>query len=472
MNRRFLLLLVIFSVLCFYIVLSEDTVQTQGGFYQGILADIFNRSDARNDNEPLEQTDELPMIDKAANEQQSTDIRSLSAEKTSLTTISDAPMIRVVLSKNHEGKITSDSITIYWTADTTFGEKIYPADSRTFTSADLPSEGLCFTSKGELSLAFDENLDERRFSGKLYLYPYGHQLYAVNEISLEEYVACVVPGEMPSYYPKEALKAQAICARTYALYHLKSAEEYHADVGDSVSWQVFNNAGRKESTDNATEETKGQVIMTGNEPSDLYFYSTSCGFTGRDDVWYDTPKSVCLKSVYLGRKNKALRSEHDFVRSITKGDKNAWETEEEWFRWRTTFSQEQLVTLCQKHDETVTEVISMQVTKRSSGFAAMELAIDCGEKTMKISGEYAIREFLSPEGTGLTNQSEVQNGRKILPSGYFALEPVYEKGSLVKMNVFGGGLGHGAGMSQNGAKCMAEAGMSCQELLATFFDIS
>lgn len=467
MDRRILFLFVIFSVLCFSITLSEDTVQTQGIFDRGILADIFNRSDTRNADYSAEQTEGLQSI-----EQQTTDVRPLSADKTFLTTISDSPMIRVVLSKNHEGKIPADSITIYWTEDTTFGEKTYPTGSRSFTSADLPSEGLCLTSKGGLSLTFDDNLDERKFSGKLYLYPYGQQLYAVNEISLEEYVACVVPGEMPSYYPKEALKAQAICARTYALCHLKSAEEYHADVGDSVSWQVFNNAGRKESTDKATEETKGQVIMTGNEPSDLYFYSTSCGFTGKDDVWYDEPKSVCLKSVYLGQEKKTLKSEHDFVKYITRADKHAWESEEDWFRWHTTFSQEQLVALCQKRDETVTEVISLQVTKRSSGYAAMELAIDCGEKTMKISGEYAIREFLSPEGTELTNQLEVQKDRKILPSGYFALDSVYEKGSLVKLNVFGGGLGHGAGMSQNGAKCMAEAGMSCKEILATFFDIS
>ena len=52
------------------------------------------------------------------------------------------------------------------------------------------------------------------------------------------------------------------------------------------------------------------------------------------------------------------------------------------------------------------------------------------------------------------------------------LDPVYEQGSLVEMNVYGGGLGHGAGMSQNGAKRMAEAGINCKEILATFFDIS
>ena len=114
MDRRILFLFVIFSVLCFSIKLSEDTVQTQGIFDRGILADIFNRSDARNADYSAEQTEELQ-----STEQQTTDIRSLSAEETSLTTISDAPGIRVVLSKDHEGKIPSDSITIYWTEDTT-----------------------------------------------------------------------------------------------------------------------------------------------------------------------------------------------------------------------------------------------------------------------------------------------------------------------------------------------------------------
>ncbi len=167
-----------------------------------------------------------------------------------------------------------------------------------------------------------------------------------------------------------------------------------------------------------------------------------------------------------------LRTEYDFVKYITGTDKDAWEAEEDWFRWHTSFSQEQLVALCRKCDETVTEVISLQITKRSSGYAAMELSIDCGDKTLKISGEYDIREFLSPEGTELVNQTNAENNRKILPSGYFVLDPVYENGMLNELKVYGGGLGHGAGMSQNGAKGMAEAGMDCKEILETFFDIS
>ena len=93
-------------------------------------------------------------------------------------------------------------------------------------------------------------------------------------------------------------------------------------------------------------------------------------------------------------------------------------------------------------------------------------------RRMAIDGEYDIREFLSPAGVDLTNQSETRSDRKVLPSGYFALDPVYSKGKLEKVKIYGGGLGHGAGMSQNGAKCMAEKGMTYKEILATFFDIS
>lgn len=467
MDRRILFLFVILGVLCFSIAFGEDTAETKSIYDRGILAEIFPESELNTAECSAEQTGELQRI-----EQQTTDIQPVADGKTYLTTISDAPMIRVVLSKDHEGKIPADSITITWNEDAFLGENVFPAGSRIFSAADLPSEGLSFTTKGEFSLAFDGKKDERKFTGKLYLYSVGKQLYAVNEIPLEEYVACVVPGEMPSYYPKEALKAQAVCARTYALCHRNSADEYHADVGDSVSWQVFNNVGRKASTDEAVAETAGQLMMTGARPAVLYFYSTSWGFTGRDDVWYSEPESICLKSEYLGRGKKKLRSEYDFGKYIRKADPHAWEAKEEWFRWHTAFSQEQLAALCQKYDDAVSEVISLQVTKRSSGYAALELSIDCGEKTLKISGEYDIREFLSPEGTNLVNQSETQNNRKILPSAYFMLDPVYKEGKLVKMNVYGGGLGHGAGMSQNAAKCMAEEGRDYREILASFFDIS
>ena len=95
----------------------------------------------------------------------------------------------------------------------------------------------------------------------------------------------------------------------------------------------------------------------------------------------------------------------------------------------------------------------------------------CGKKTLVISGEYDIRQFFSPNNVELTNQRETQTDRRVLPSGYFVMETVKKEGKITKTTLFGGGLGHGAGMSQNGAKGMAEAGRDYRDILATFFDI-
>ena len=71
-------------------------------------------------------------------------------------------------------------------------------------------------------------------------------LILINTLPLESYLCYVVPSEMPSSYPLEALKAQAICARCYAVQQMENGrcEAYDADLDDSVSYQVYNNIGK------------------------------------------------------------------------------------------------------------------------------------------------------------------------------------------------------------------------------------
>lgn len=113
-------------------------------------------------------------------------------------------------------------------------------------------------------------------------------IVAVNEVLLEEYLYSVVPSEMPAKYPFEALKAQAVCARTYAYGHMEHAgyPQYGAHVDDSTSYQVYNNILEQESTTTAVKETYGQLLRT--EEGSLagtYYYSTSCGVGSDANVW-------------------------------------------------------------------------------------------------------------------------------------------------------------------------------------------
>ena len=85
----------------------------------------------------------------------------------------------------------------------------------------------------------------------------------VNEIELEEYLKKVIPSEMPSSYEKEALKAQAVCARTYAFMQSRSNtySAYGAQIDDSTQFQVYNNVDPDERTTQAVQEPMENAVL-------------------------------------------------------------------------------------------------------------------------------------------------------------------------------------------------------------------
>lgn len=95
------------------------------------------------------------------------------------------------------------------------------------------------------------------YEGALEIHKTEQGLLLINELPLESYLCAVVPSEMPANYPIEALKAQAVCARTYAVKQKEEgrAAEFYADVDDSVSYQVYNNQPQDERTSQAVSMT-------------------------------------------------------------------------------------------------------------------------------------------------------------------------------------------------------------------------
>jgi stage II sporulation protein D len=102
----------------------------------------------------------------------------------------------------------------------------------------------------------------------------------IEELSLEEYVAGVVSGEMPASFPPEALKAQAVAARSYALTRKIEAQaaDRRWDIGAGVLAQVFHGGDPKAPARAATGATAGEVLALGMEPVEAYFHAT-CGGT-------------------------------------------------------------------------------------------------------------------------------------------------------------------------------------------------
>ena len=110
-----------------------------------------------------------------------------------------------------------------------------------------------------------------------------------NCVSIEDYVKGVVPNEMSASWPMEALKAQAVCARTYALKNLNCYRIYGFDVSDDTSSQVYRGLREAdETTDAACDATAGEVLRYDNDLCAVYYFAADGGVTeSSEHVWND-----------------------------------------------------------------------------------------------------------------------------------------------------------------------------------------
>jgi stage II sporulation protein D len=119
---------------------------------------------------------------------------------------------------------------------------------------------------------------DRPYRGQIEVAVTGTKLDAINVLGLEQYLQGVVAQEMPSAWPEEALKAQAVAARSYALAHRLSGKPF--DLYSDVRSQVYGGVkGEHPRTTAAVQATKGIVLLWEGKPIDALFHSTSGGAT-------------------------------------------------------------------------------------------------------------------------------------------------------------------------------------------------
>lgn len=328
-------------------------------------------------------------------------------------------------------------------------------------------------------------------------------IYIVNEVLLEEYLYSVVPSEMPASYPIEALKAQAVCARTYAyakMLHSPLAW-YGAHVDDSTSYQVYNNIAEKAEATKAVKETAGMLLTCGEDLVGAYYYSTSCGFGTTAAVWKSTNEDIpYLQAKDIGSEQgeytaESLTEEGNFENFIQETETTDFEKEEGWYRWSYEVEEvdekkieerlkaryeanSQLVLTMNKAGEyeskkikNIGKIEDIYIEKRNPGGVADELIIVAENAQLKIISEYNIRYVLNNGETKVKRQdgSEVASA-SLLPSAFCIISVVKEDGVVVGYTITGGGYGHGVGMSQNGAKSMAEQDWNYEEILTFFYE--
>ncbi len=243
----------------------------------------------------------------------------------------------------------------------------------------------------------------------------------IAELRLEEYVAGVVAGEMPATFPPEALKAQAVAARSYALTRKIEAQAAGRawDIGAGVLAQVFSrNPGKGARA--AAEATAGEVLALGMEPVEAYFHASCGGRTeaGLAALGRDLPY---LAAVECGRCESAPR-----------------------VRWTLRVGAHDLAAAAGLSGDAT----AARVAVRTPSGRAEKLEIHAGERRAVV-GAADLRQRL---------------GFSRLPS--LAFDVRAEEGGFV---LAGRGQGHGAGLCQWGAAGLAREGKDYRAILSHYY---
>ncbi len=353
------------------------------------------------------------------------------------------------------------------------------------------------------------------YCGTLEIANHDGRLIVINELKLEEYLYTVVPGEMPAGFGLEALKAQAVAARSYAYRSILSSgfSCFGAHVDDSVLSQVYNNAPEHPVSTEAVIETEGEVLFFGDQAADTRFFSTSCGFTANShEVWHDPvsgtfpaePVSYLKALSQIPGEGFDLETEEKMARFLQEKDHASYDRDSPFFRWSVEMSGEQLTAainhnLAQRYREQpefiltrerdgynsleiprnpLGRLIEIRVLRRGAGGNIMDLEVEGTNGSYRIIKEYNIRLTLRPVNY-LSDTPPVELQRHdgsrlsdyaILPSAFvsFNLER-NDAGEVIRVIISGGGNGHGVGMSQYGARGMAEEGYNFREILEHYY---
>jgi stage II sporulation protein D len=134
------------------------------------------------------------------------------------------------------------------------------------------------------------------YRGRMVLHRDGGAVLVVNHVSLEHYLYGVVPAEMPASWAAEALKAQAVVARSYALTSRRPSEPY--DVFADVRSQVYRGVlGEADTATAAVRATRGRVVTVGGQVAQTFFFSTSGGRTASNEEGFGGSPLAYLRSV-------------------------------------------------------------------------------------------------------------------------------------------------------------------------------
>lgn len=266
----------------------------------------------------------------------------------------------------------------------------------------------------------------REYPATLEVVRSGEGFAIVNELHLEEYLVGVLRAETSERWPGETLRAQAIVARTYAAYHraMKGAKPYH--IVASTAHQMY--MGRVPASSpiwNAVRDTAGQVLLWEGELFPAFYHSASGGYT-------EDPRTV-----FAARNMPALRAIRD-----------EFSTASPHFYWSLDLRLADLSEILRRNGHDVGGVTAIEVTERTPSLRVSALAVHGTRGSAHLRG----------------NDFRRMVGYETVKSTLFA---VAVDGAVAHFS--GRGYGHGVGMSQWGAKGMAEQGYPAAKILEYYY---
>lgn len=309
---------------------------------------------------------------------------------------------------------------------------------------------------------------------------YGGNLTVVNIVALEDYVKGILPNEMSASWPLEALKAQAVCARTYAMISLNKHQKYHFDVCNSTDCQVYRGLnGANEVTDQAAEETRGIFARYNGTMAQTYYHSSDGGATEDiGNVWNPTTDMPYLTGVI-----------DPYEATVA--------SKVSQYRWTVRFTKSELTTLLRSKGYNCGSIADFHISEytptgnvltitfvdangKSWSFSKEKVRTLLGLRSMRyevtgsstyyvndpsntidsVAGAYAIN------GSGSVAQvSGSQTPYVITSSGTNALS----SSGGDTFTIIGYGWGHNVGLSQWGANAMAKLGYTYKDILKFYF---
>lgn len=350
--------------------------------------------------------------------------------------------------------------------------------------------------EGKLSLYnVKRSVGTPSYRGTLEVALFEGKLLVVNELSLEEYLYGVLPSEMPESFGKEALKAQAVCARSYACNQLLANRycAYGAHVDDSMNCQVYQNYGETEAAVEAVKATFGRVLSREGECITAYYFSCSYGHTSDSyDIWGENTGTLFEGVAQAVEENAGNLENTNEFEEFLDSNRTWYDEESVWFRWNTILGTElsdRILLRLQERQKAVPDMILLKVAEagdemrfepgevkvfgtlqdiiiaeRGDSGVITKLVLVGSEATYLVQKEYNIRYVLAPLNVVYLQDGSTSSNMNLLPSAYFTIE----KGTNYFM-VRGGGHGHGAGMSQYGAKYLASKGSTFEEILTHYY---